>query len=164
MFDYTICEVDPVTGTPVQTPDTCATATVTIDITSVEDPPVIVSDPDPVIGPGDPIPPIVIVDPEGGPVDISPITLPPGVTLNPDGTFTGTPPPGTWVIVVEACDSGGNCSVITINLTVTALPITGLSTSNLGSLGVLLLGLGAALVLVTRRRNDVVVLMRGGAV
>ena len=114
------------------------------------------------IGPDDPIPPIVIIDPEGDPVDISPITLPPGVTLNPDGTFTGTPPPGLWAIVVEACDAGGNCSVITINVTVTDLPITGIETTDLASVGIALLILGAGLVLVARRRDEVVVLMRGG--
>ncbi len=46
-------------------------------------------------------------------------TLPPGVTLNPDGTFTGTSTsPGTYTFTVEVTDVNGQTALQTVTVTV----------------------------------------------
>jgi hypothetical protein len=51
--------------------------------------------------------PIPLVDPDGGTVTVTYVSgeLPPGLTLNPDGTFDGVATEiGTYIVVLEVCD------------------------------------------------------------
>ncbi len=63
-------------------------------------------------------------DPNGDPLTASAIgSLPPGLTLNPDGTYTYNPPAGftgTISVPYQACDGSGKCDTAT--LTIVVLP------------------------------------------
>ena len=94
--------------------------------------------------------------------------LPPGVSLNPDGTFSGVPlTSGLFEIQVEVCDDGepSVCGVYPYELEVLAvavvvddsLPFTGGELVGLAMSGVML-ALGGSLILVasSRRRDQIV--------
>jgi hypothetical protein len=63
-------------------------------------------------------------DPNGDPLTSSPIgSLPPGLTLNPDGSYNYNPPSGftgTVSVPYQACDGAGKCDTAT--LTIVVLP------------------------------------------
>ena len=120
-FQYEVCD----DGTPSQ----CDTATVTIAIGAVNDPPMAMDDPFttaedmPVMG--------TLVgndsDPENDNLTVSttPVDEPDNgtLTLNPDGTFTYTPDPefeGTDTFQYEVCDDGipSQCDTATVTITV----------------------------------------------
>lgn len=103
----------------------CDTATVTITVTPVNDPPV--AGDDPVTTKEDT--PVIIkvlgndIDPDGDPLTTSPVEGPTNGTLvqNADGTFTYTPNEnfnGTDSFTYEACDPSGSCDTATVNITV----------------------------------------------
>jgi hypothetical protein len=93
---------------------------------------------------------IVLVDPEADVFSARVVagTVPPGMTLLPDGTLTGTPTvAGTYQLTIESCDVPGDCSVTVLSIQVAVaalglLPFTGFALTSLGGsgLGLLLLG------------------------
>ena len=126
---------------------------------------------------GDPLSPIPVSDPEGGPVTVTYISgeLPPGITMNPDGTFSGvTTEIGTYTVVVEVCDTGDPqvCIEHTHTIAVTpvtlpgppddpdpddpppTLPFTGANFGELLVTALMLLLAGAGLVLFARKREQ----------
>ncbi|MCX6625275.1 MAG: putative Ig domain-containing protein, partial [Acidobacteria bacterium] len=76
------------------------------------------------------------------PYSFSAVGLPPGFTLNPDGTITGTPgAPGTYTVVVTVTDSTGATARISYQLTVRPAPLTlSGSVSGTGRIGTLFRG------------------------
>ncbi|MFW2381176.1 MAG: DUF7507 domain-containing protein, partial [Acidimicrobiales bacterium] len=173
-FTYTICEV---AGTVGGIPSTglCDTATVTVTIDPVDQPPGPEASFQSVVV-GDPLSPIPVSDPEGGPVTVTYISgeLPPGITMNPDGTFSGvTTEIGTYTVVVEVCDAGDPqvCIEHTHTIAVTpvtlpgppdpdpddpppTLPFTGANFGELFVTALMLLLAGAGLVLFSRKREQ----------
>ena len=79
--------------------------------------------------------------------------FPPGVSLNPDGTFNGFPTePGTYAATVTICDVHGACSTGVLTILVQAqLPFTGFDAGVSAAYGLLLILLGSLLVARTRR-------------
>ncbi|WLT32567.1 putative Ig domain-containing protein [Geothrix sp. PMB-07] len=59
----------------------------------------------------------------GGPVTTATLlsgSLPPGMTLNPNGSITGTPTQrGTYNLTIQLCNGAGGCTVQSVTLTVT---------------------------------------------
>ena len=128
-FKYKVCD----NGSP----SLCDTATVTITITSpltpgTNLPPV--ANPDNTTTPnGKPVTINVLAndaDPEGTPLKNPTITTPPTkgtVVVNPDGTITYTPTPGTTgddTFTYQVCDSGTPVACSTATVTVTQTPPT----------------------------------------
>ncbi len=166
-FTYTICETTetPIVGDPE---GLCATATVILDVTYVNDAPVIGST---IINAvvGGTIPALPITDIEGDPfvVSLSGGTLPPGVTTNPDGSFNGSPSaPGSFTFVIEVCDDAGVCQTIVVTMIVrpgtlpfeddtaapATLPYTGHNAGADMFYALLLMLAGFALLMFTRER------------
>jgi LPXTG-motif cell wall-anchored protein len=84
-------------------------------------------------------------------------TLPPGLALNDDGTFSGSPAAaGTFNSTVRVCDIHGLCTdgSLTIRVQADQLPKTGVELSLLAMIGSLLTLLGGFLVLGSRRRRQ----------
>jgi VCBS repeat-containing protein len=126
------------------------TATLTITINGSNDAPVPVDpnnpgDPDNPIVPADPLniipdvtttdgatPPVLdvkpyFVDPDGEPLVITATGLPPGLTLNPDGTITGkidkdASQGGLYTVTLTATDPDGATTITTVTYTITNLP------------------------------------------
>ena len=153
----------------------CDTATVTVTIVDVNEPP----------GPdvsfqsvvvGDPVDPIPVFDSDGGVVTVTYVSgeLPPGITLNPDGSFNGlTTEIGTYQVVVQVCDDDDPriCILHTHTIAVTpttlpgpgddpdpddppeTLPFTGANLDDMWRAALVLLLAGAALVFLARRRR-----------
>ena len=117
-FDYQVCDLDP---TPL-----CDTATVSVTVNSVNDPPVAVDDAD--TTPEDtPITMTVLgndTDPDGDPIDVVLATDPAhGTTVvNGDNTITYTPDlnwTGTDTYTYEITDNNGGFATATVTITVT---------------------------------------------
>ena len=71
---------------------------------------------------------LAATDPEGQPLTYVQVggTLPPGVTLNGDGSFSGSPTvPGTYTVVVQVSDPLGASDTTTLVITVPAPPVNG---------------------------------------
>lgn len=131
--------------------DGTATATgfVIVTVTGVNDPPA----PPELVGltaaTGDVPPPLSLTDPEGGPITVTILsgTLPPGLTLNADGTWSGSATEqGVYTFTVEMCDALGACSTSVLSVAISLLPATGFPLRFVALLGVSLLALGLALV------------------
>ncbi|MGQ0463918.1 MAG: Ig-like domain-containing protein [Sporichthyaceae bacterium] len=77
---------------------------------------------------GQPLVPLTFSDPDGDTVTVV-VTggqLPPGIVLNPDGTFTGTPTtPGRYEVTVRACDDRipPACADETLTIVVSPTPV-----------------------------------------
>jgi hypothetical protein len=103
--------------------------------------------------------PLAATDPDGDTYTFSLTAgaLPPGVTLNPDGTFTGTPiSTGTFAATITVCDSTGLCTNGVLSIQVVGpgeLPFTGVDSDLLAIVGILMTLLGARLVALSRRRE-----------
>ncbi len=126
-FTYTICEDTSAPTAGIAPTGECATATVTVTVTDVNDPPVNTGETVINVTVGQRLPPLSFVDPEGSEVVFTMIggTLPPGVNINADGTFTGrTESVGTYTFVVRACDPDGACIVVTFSVVVRPVPST----------------------------------------
>ncbi len=103
-----------------------ATATVTVTVTDAgaNQPPVfspVATNTAQVVPVGSTPSPLVATDPEAGIVTyvVTGGALPPGVTLNPDGTFSGTATvPGTYSVEVTATDPLGASTIETLVITV----------------------------------------------
>ncbi len=167
-FTYTVCEdITVVTGN-VPPEGLCTTATVTVTVTAFNDPPVMVSDSVLTVRVGSPIPPLVFTDVDSDFVTYALVggSLPSGVTLNSDGTFSGIPTaPGTFTFLVEVCDNESPAACTTEILTLIilgqtpatgggdvapSLPYTGTNTQAHATWALLLMLLGWALVRSTR--------------
>ena len=179
-FTYTICELDGVSPSGIPATGLCDTATVTVTIVD----PSVNQGPGPdasfqTVVVGDPVGPMPLVDPDGGPVTVTFLSgdLPPGITWNPDGTFSGvTTVIGVYVSVYEVCDDGDPqiCIEHTHTIAVTprtlpgpgddpdpddppgTLPFTGANFGQMLWAALTLLLSGAGLVLFSRRRSDLV--------
>ncbi|MDJ0664384.1 MAG: cadherin-like domain-containing protein, partial [Acidimicrobiia bacterium] len=184
-FTYTICELDGVVG-GIPATGLCDTATVTVTIVEVNEPPGPEASFQSVVV-GDPLSPMPVFDPDGGPVTVTYISgeLPPGITLNPEGTFNGvTEEIGTYQVVVEVCDDDDPqiCIIHTHTIAVTpltlpgpgddpdpddppdTLPFTGANFGDLLLAALMMLTAGATMVLYSRRRTWSVPPRSGGKV
>ena len=95
-------------------------------------------------------------------------SLPPGVVMNADGTFTGTTQTvGTYTFVVRVCDPEGACTVVTFSVVVQPtpsttsgsgtepiLPYTGYNSMSQVVLALTLILGGLVLLAVSRRRPE----------
>ncbi|MHA7246763.1 Ig-like domain-containing protein [Arthrobacter tecti] len=79
---------------------------------------------------GMPLQPLEVSDPDGDRVTVQQVAgeLPPGISLNPDGSFTGAATtPGTYTFSVQACDDrqpDPACTSQTVTVVVTEEPVT----------------------------------------
>jgi LPXTG-motif cell wall-anchored protein len=155
--------VDTFTYTVSDGKGSTATATVAVAVGVTNGPPVLANDPansSQTVQVGQTLQPLTATDPDGDTYSfvVSAGALPPGVTLNPDGTFTGTPTStGIFSATITVCDSNGLCSSGVLSLQVVApgeLPFTGVESNILAFTGLLMTLLGAALVAASRRRRE----------
>ncbi len=99
------------------------TVPVTITISSTGSTPLVASYP---LGAGQVGAPLAVSPnpTSGGPVSSASLAggvLPPGMTLNADGSITGTPTqPGSFVALVQLCNATGGCTVQTVQIDVNA--------------------------------------------
>jgi LPXTG-motif cell wall-anchored protein len=159
-FTYRVCDTGLAAAQPSQAP-LCRSATVTITVPN--NPPVVTGG-----GPTTPIvskvkggtlpAPLVLADSEGNKVTITEVTgLPPGLVLNPDGTWTGVlAKPGTYVLDLKLCDDGTPvlCTTQQVQIVVLSkvrLPTTGADVARMLEMAMGLVLLGAALLLVRRK-------------
>jgi LPXTG-motif cell wall-anchored protein len=169
-FTYTICE-DPDSAVIPAPEDLCVPATVRVTVDQVNDAPVVTTTLRVVVV-GDEIPALEISDIEGDGFVVSILSgvLPPGVTLGPGGTFTGSPSvTGIYTLTLEVCDDGVPAACETVILTIdvlppvlaspddpdsvpASLPRTGMDSGVLTMWATVLLALGSVLVLIGRRR------------
>ncbi len=172
VFTYVVCEDITVSGGSVEPEGLCDTATVTVTVTSFNDPPVMVSDSVLTVTVGEAIPPLIFVDVDSENLSFSIVggTLPPGVILESDGTFTGLPDtPGTYTFLVQVCDDGSPAACTTEIVTLVilgqtattgggdgtpSLPYTGANTQAEATWALLLMLFGWALVWGTRRHDE----------
>ncbi len=133
------------------------TSTLTLTVTPLNDPPVVIDptnpgtplDPIPATDPNNIIPDITttdgatpsnpnvaqyFVDPEGDPLNFIATGLPPGLSMLPDGTITGTidpnasqgsspgQPVGIYLVTIAADDGHGHPVTTTVTYTITNLP------------------------------------------
>ena len=178
-FTYTICELPGVSPSGIPATGLCDTATVTVTVNPAN-PPNQGPGPDASfqsVVVGDPVSPMPVSDPDGGPVTVTFLSgdLPPGITWNPDGTFSGsTTEVGVYVSVYQVCndDDPQICIEHTHTIAVTpvtlpgppnppnpsnppdTLPFTGANFGRLFFAALMLLITGAGLVLVSRRRAN----------
>jgi hypothetical protein len=156
-FTYTVCEVAPPLGGEPQ----CDTATVTVTVNPVNHPPVIANAPGVLtqdIQVGETPDSLVLFDEDGDAMTVAVTagTLPPGVTLNPDGMFSGeATTAGVYTFTIEVCDDGTPqlCTTATMTITVGALPTTGGPLRAAFRFGLVLLAAGLLLLLFARRRR-----------
>ncbi|MDH5422793.1 MAG: Ig-like domain-containing protein, partial [Acidimicrobiia bacterium] len=168
-FTYTICEDTSMSTTGIAPTGECATATVTVTVTDVNDPPVNDGDTVITVTVGHQLPPLTFSDPEGFDVRFTLIggALPPGLTLNPDGTFTGTARDvGTYTFVVRVCDTDGACTVVTFSIVVLpapgqggsgsepSIPFTGNDSLFQAVVALMLILAGLVLLAVSRRQPE----------
>ncbi len=161
-FIYNICQSTP-SGTTFVEP-LCTQATVTILVPNT--PPGVNGDNEVgvivrTIEPGHTPAPLVLVDGEQHRVTITHVvsgSLPPGLTLNPDGTFVGTTAvSGVYPFVVHVCDNGSPvmCSdqPVEIHIADRPLPFTGIDLRLWMAIAALLTFVGGLTVFTARRRT-----------
>ncbi|NNF11103.1 MAG: cadherin-like domain-containing protein [Acidimicrobiia bacterium] len=122
---------------------------VTVTVTDVNDPPTAPGVLALEAAPGDVPPPVAIDDPEGDVVTVTVVdgTLPPGLTLNADGTWSGeATEQGTFVFAVEICDDAGACTGSVLSISIALLPATGVSAAFLARLGLIFVLFGWAVL------------------
>ncbi|MDH3307120.1 MAG: Ig-like domain-containing protein [Acidimicrobiia bacterium] len=151
-FTYQVCDFSPAATGPQGT--SCVVVTVTITVVAVNDAPVLVSPTVITVVPGDAIPPLLATDAEGDSLTfvLAAGTLPPGVTLNADGTFSGIPTVlGVYVFTVQVCDSGSPqaCTTVVLSLVIQPLATTGLGIELWLLLALLLFGAGTLVLRLT---------------
>lgn len=168
-FTYTICETTetPVVGDPE---GLCATATVTLEVTYVNDAPTVTNTViETVVGS---TPSIEITDVEGDPyvVVVDGGTMPPGMTIDSDGNVIGAPTtPGTYTVILVICDADDPTVCTTESVmfivypslprtddpnSIPVLPRTGSDSMSQARAGILLMLFGFALLWWTRRRDE----------
>ena len=157
-FTYLVCDFQPPAGLDLNAPlaegTSCEEVDVTVTVTAINDAPIFTVASVITIGAGETMPTLTGSDVDGSTFVFSIVggALPPGVTLNPDGSFTGTTTVlGTYVFTVQVCDgeSPPACSVVTFSLVVQALPTTGSSPAAWAILALLLLLAGFGVVRLT---------------
>jgi hypothetical protein len=116
---------------------------------------------------------LAATDPDGDPLvyTVTAGSLPPGVTLNIDGTFTGSPTTaGVFTFTVQVCDDGVPvlCDTRVLTLTVVdqtvsaaVLPFTGLDLTTLLLVALLLMVSGLVLIDTSRRLIGAATLVPG---
>jgi LPXTG-motif cell wall-anchored protein len=137
-----------------------ATATVTVIVEPVNNPPAFTDEPHntyQTVAIGGAVKALTGGDPDDDPhiYVLSAGAFPPGVSLNPDGTFSGSPTTvGTFTTTITICDIHGLCSIGVLTILVQAqLPRTGIDSDLLAIYGLLLAFLGSLLVAGSRRRR-----------
>jgi LPXTG-motif cell wall-anchored protein len=154
-FTYTITDGNGGTST--------ATVTVTVTTGVSNNPPDFSDDPantSQTVTVGGSLTRLTASDPDGDPYTFSLAagSLPPGVSLNPDGTFSGSPTStGSFSATITVCDGFGLCSNGVLSVQVVAqgqLPRTGVDSNSLALLGTLMALLGGILVGASRRRRE----------
>ncbi|MDH3539046.1 MAG: Ig-like domain-containing protein, partial [Acidimicrobiia bacterium] len=131
--------------------------TVTVTVAGVNDPPTAPGVLAVGAGLGDLPPPLPIGDPEGGALTVTVIdgSLPPGLILNSDGTWSGeATEQGTFVFTVEICDEAAACRVMVLSVSTALLPATGIPAVLTARLGLILVLLGWAALRVSDRMNQ----------
>ncbi|MDH3248284.1 MAG: Ig-like domain-containing protein, partial [Acidimicrobiia bacterium] len=165
-FTYTVCEAPGTIG-PIPPEGLCDVAGVVVTVTPVNDAPVLVS-PTVITGVvGSTLPPLAFQDAENDPfsVVLASGALPAGVSLLPDGTFSGVPTQaGTYVFSITVCDNAvpAACSTVFLTMVIATgavsggsqIPYTGINTQSQLLLAVLLVLAGAAFVVLARRRRS----------
>ncbi|MDH3262019.1 MAG: Ig-like domain-containing protein, partial [Acidimicrobiia bacterium] len=140
-----------------------ARATVMVTVGVANAPPVFTSDPSntsQTVTIGSNLLPLNAGDPDDDSYSfiLSAGALPPGVSLNPDGTFSGSPAsPGTFTATISVCDTNGLCSIGVLTVLVMAqreLPRTGVNSDDLAVFALLMMLLGGWLVAGSRRRQE----------
>ncbi len=149
---YQICDTS--------TPPLCDTTPVTITVDPVNDPPVHTGPTTIQIAVGDTPGVLPITDPEGHDYTVTVVggTIPPGLTLNPDGTFSGEATvAGTYVLTLRTCDDQAPpaCSDFVVEYIVAALPVTGISIGAFTIMGAMFALAGAALIRLSQARIEV---------
>ena len=138
------------------------TATVTVTVTSVNRPPTFTDDPtnsSQTTTVGGSLVALQGSDPDGDPYtfSVSGGSLPPGVSLNPDGTFSGSPSAtGTYNSTILICDVHMLCTTETLTIQVQAqeLPKTGMDITTLTVFAAFMILIGAVLIVGPRRRDE----------
>jgi LPXTG-motif cell wall-anchored protein len=137
-----------------------AAATVTVIVEPVNNPPAFTGEPHntyQTVAIGGAVKALAGWDPDDDPYSyaLSAGAFPPGVSLNPDGTFSGSPTTvGTFTTTITICDIHGLCSTGVLTILVRAqLPRTGIDSDLLAIYGLLLVFLGSLLVAGSRRRR-----------
>ncbi|MBT8240943.1 MAG: tandem-95 repeat protein, partial [Acidimicrobiia bacterium] len=169
--------VDPATGAITYTPDpdfhgtdsftyqvchpgqACDTATVSLTVTPVNDPPVRVNEVAFELLLGETPGPLEFTDPEADVYSATVVSggLPPGLELQPDGTFVGQAQVvGVFTATIEVCDVLGACSTSVLVLqvagaTLSVLPFTGPTLAGLVIGGLMLMLSGTGLHRLARR-------------
>lgn len=142
-FVYEICDTDGL----------CDTATVTVTVVAVNDPPVAEDDAEQT-GQNTAVDIPVLVndsDPDGDVITVTSIVSAPEngtAVINPDGSITYTPVDdfsGSDTFVYQICDPSGLCDSATVTVVV-GLPATGFDDAAMAVLAVGLIGLGALFV------------------
>ncbi len=132
-------------------------AAVAISPASTNRPPILESDRDMVASIGGQPPPVVFADPDGDPWTLEVIggDLPPGLTLGPDGSWSGSATDtGVFVFTVRACDPGGLCTVETLTVTIRELPRTGIDADRWALVALLMVVAGLGLIVSPLGRRD----------
>ncbi len=146
-FTYQICDSGSL----------CDTATVTVTVNPANEPPVYTGPTSITVPSNGTVPSLAFTDPNGNPYSVSVVggTAPTGLTLNSDGTWTGTAPTsGAFTFTVRACDNAAPpaCTDSALTLAFGSLAYTGADHLRaLALTGVTLLTVGAGLILVSRR-------------
>ncbi|GBE23825.1 large cysteine-rich periplasmic protein OmcB, serovar C precursor [bacterium BMS3Bbin02] len=162
IFEYLVCDDDGL----------CDTAAVFVTIDPENDAPFpFIRD-----GDGDPLPvglitytiavgetpdPLPLIDPNDDNIISLIITdgeLPPGLSINPDGSFSGAATTiGTYTVQIEICDDGTpqRCSLFSVTIRVgETLPYTGLEVVGFIRLGLMFILGGAILLVLAWKRDD----------
>jgi hypothetical protein len=128
--------------------------TVAVTVTDVNDPPTAPGVQAVSAGLGGLPPPLPIGDPEGGVLTVTVIggSLPPGLTINPDGTWSGEAvEQGTFTFTVDVCDPLGACTSMVMSVSIALLPATGVPAGLVARLGLIAVLLGWAALRLTDR-------------
>jgi len=162
-FGYEVCDPS----------GACTPGTVSIVVNAVNDPPSYTGELILTSAPGTTPAPLAIYEPDGEAFTVTVISgsLPPGLILHSDGTWSGAAPAGVYPLTLEVCDAVAACSVVSVVLSVVTtlthtqfnlevakteeLPATGFDLAELVAAAFLFLVLGgfALLAVSDRRRN-----------
>jgi hypothetical protein len=159
-FVYTVCEKK----APFDVKPLCDTATVSVVVIPVNDPPTINEGAESIqerLAEGERPAPLRLADPNDDTVTLRVTggTVPPGLALYSDGTWGGeATSTGTYTIDVEACDDGQPilCTTSVVTIVIGILPFTGSELASWVMLGAALVLVGLVILWASRRRGSTV--------